>query len=387
MRKIQYRLVYNRKKRLNGMGTALIQIEAYLERKKIYFSTGIYVLPSQWDEQRSLIINHPHEEALNRFIQERILELEWKELQSWKEGKNVGLELLSEKPVKKTLKQALIQDMGRKWIEASSRKESTRRNLNTTIDIVEEYRPNATFQDITYEWITEFELFLHNRQLSANTIAKHLRHLRILVNEAIRHGLLPSSTYPFRDYRIKTTETHYAFLSPKEINQLESLTLTGKDIRMQHVLDAFLFCCYTGLRYSDFVHQQKENIIQSGEYIWLVFNSVKTSLESRIPLDLIFEGKPMNILRKYHDKENDFFRLTSNSLANKYLIKIGELANIHKHFSFHSARHTNATLLLYMGAQITTVQKLLGHRNIKTTQGYSDILEETIVKDLKKCKL
>ena len=58
-------------------------------------------------------------------------------------------------------------------------------------------------------------------------------------------------------------------------------------------------------------------------------------------------------------------------MANKELIRLGKLANIPKLFSFHSARHTNATLLIYMGAQITTVQKLLGHRNISTTQIYS----------------
>ena len=70
----------------------------------------------------------------------------------------------------------------------------------------------------------------------------------------------------------------------------------------------------------------------------------------------------------------------------KDLKKIGVLAKIEKHFSFHTARHTNATLLIYNGAQITTVQKLLGHQSVKTTQGYSDIFSGTIVKDLKKCK-
>lgn len=53
---------------------------------------------------------------------------------------------------------------------------------------------------------------------------------------------------------------------------------------------------------------------------------------------------------------------------------------------FHAARHTNATLLLYKGVQLATVQKLLGHRNIKTTQVYGEILPQTIIKELKKCK-
>lgn len=279
-----------------------------------------------------------------------------------------------------------MQRQEEKWIEHSSRKESSKRNLYTTIDWVEIYRPGTAFQEITYEWLTGFEHFLHERQLSVNTVAKHLRQLRTLVNEAIRHGLLSLATYPFQGYHIKTADTHYSFLSPKEMNRLEHLILTNKNKRMQHVLDAFLFCCYTGLRYSDFVHQRKENIVHHKGHTWLIFKSVKTSSESKVPLDLLFEGKPMSILHKYKGREDSFFLLPSNSLTNKYVNKLGNLAQIKTHLSFHSARHTNATLLIYMGVQITTVQKLLGHRNVKTTQGYSDILDETIVKDLMKCK-
>ena len=51
---------------------------------------------------------------------------------------------------------------------------------------------------------------------------------------------------------------------------------------------------------------------------------------------------------------------------------------------FHTARHTNATLLIYRGANITTVQKLLGHRSVTTTEIYSEIMGKTIVRDLMK---
>lgn len=60
MNKIYFRLVYNRKKKLNKSGNALIQVEAYRNRKKVYISTGIYVNPQQWDNRHSRIIQHPH---------------------------------------------------------------------------------------------------------------------------------------------------------------------------------------------------------------------------------------------------------------------------------------------------------------------------------------
>lgn len=117
-----------------------------------------------------------------------------------------------------------------------------------------------------------------------------------------------------------------------------------------------------------------------------MFKTVKTDTEVSIPLFLLFQGKALRLLQEYRHNLNCFFRLKSNSSVNKDLKKLGMMAKIDKHFSFHTARHTNATLLIYNGVQITTVQKLLGHQSVKTTQGYSEIFSATIIKDLKKCK-
>ena len=112
---------------------------------------------------------------------------------------------------------------------------------------------------------------------------------------------------------------------------------------------------------------------------------MKTDTEVKLPIDLLFEGKAWKMLQKYRNRLSSFFTIDANSTLNKRLIRIGLMAGIEKHFSFHSARHTNATLLIYKGVNITTVQKLLGHRDLSTTQIYSDVMESTIVRDLKKC--
>ena len=78
MRKIYFQPIYNRKKKLNSQGKALLQIEAYLERRKIYFSTHIYLSPEQWDNRRKLIRKHPNAEALNYQIKEFLIQLESK---------------------------------------------------------------------------------------------------------------------------------------------------------------------------------------------------------------------------------------------------------------------------------------------------------------------
>ena len=153
---------------------------------------------------------------------------------------------------------------------------------------------------------------------------------------------------------------------------------------MRHILDAFLFCCYVGLRFSDFCQLDQSNFIKINGKRWLYFKSVKTGIELRLPLYLLFDGKALCILDKYNIAE--FASLGSNSEVNKALSVIAGMARIKKHITYHTARHTCATLLIHQGVPITTVQRLLGHTSVKTTEIYSEILSSTIVKDLRAIK-
>ena len=108
----------------------------------------------------------------------------------------------------------------------------------------------------------------------------------------------------------------------------------------------------------------------------------KTNLEIKLPLELLFEGKALDIIDKY-DSIEQMASIPINADTNKILAGIAEKTRIKKHFTFHTARHTCATLLIHQGVAITTVQKLLGHTSVKTTEIYSEVLSSTIVKDLK----
>ena len=383
MRKIYYQPIYNRKKKLNAQGKALLQIEAYLEKRKMYFSTHIYLSPEQWDNKRKLICKHPHAEALNYQVKEFLIQLESKELSLWKEGKVISLERLKEEF--STKKDKSFLDFVIKDIEDSQSKESTKQNLLSTYTLLTKFKSHIDFKELTPEFIFDFERFLFCCDLQTNTVAKHMKHFKTFVNLAIDKGYLSLNDYPFRRYRIKTLKPKHTFLLPDELEKLETLELTGKKIAYKHSLEAFLFCCYTGLRYSDFTHLSDKNLIYIENRPWIIFTTIKTGAEVRLPLALLFEGKGWKLLRKHQKHLDEFFRIKTNSTVNKELIRIGKLAGIQKHFSFHSARHTNATLLIYKGVNITTVQKLLGHRNVSTTQIYSEVMGSTIVNDLKKC--
>ena len=382
MNKIIYSLVYNRKKSLNKRGVALVQVEAYLNRKKKYFSTKVYLRPDQWDAKKLLVKNHPNADALNRLIYEFMAMIEKRELELWQQGKPITLEMLSEQQEQED-KSSFIPFFKHE-VMTSNLKESTKRNHLSTLALLQDFKKNVTFSDLTFEFVSSFEYFLQSKGYHTNTIAKHMKHLKRHINVAINKEYMDIQKYAFRKYKIKTVENGHTHLAPEELEKMETLQLTGRYIKYQKTLDAFLFCCYAGMRYSDFVNMKPENIVEMHQETWLIYKSIKTGTEVRLPLYLLFNGKGIQILNKYQANLQDFFHLRDNSNVNKELIIITRLAGLSKKVSFHTARHTNATLLIYNGVNITTVQKLLGHKSVKTTQIYTNVMDMTIISDLEK---
>lgn len=382
MDKIKYRLVYNRKKQLNKQGTALVQVEALLNQRKVYFRTNLYLKPEHWNSRNAQVDNHPQAHDLNSMLFGFVLHLQAIELSLWKRGIPVTLSLLKDAIKKDKPVNVTFPVFARTYIQESDRKRSTKENLLTTITVLQEFRPGLDFKDITYTFLRDFEVHLKEKGNSVNTVAKHMRQLRTLVNEAINQGYIPSDAYPFRKYKIKQEKGRKEFLTPDELKRLENLDV---DKKLRHVLDAFLFCCYTGLRFSDFCQLSPANFIKINGKRWLHFTSVKTGVELRLPLHLLFEGKALAVLERY-DIVTDFAKIGPNSEANKYLAQLATLARIRKHITYHTARHTCATLLVHQGVPITTVQKLLGHTSVRTTEVYSEVLSNTIIRDLKAVK-
>ena len=383
MQKIRYRLIYNRRHILNKQGTALIQVEAKLNQRNIYLTTNVYVKPEHWNKDKSEVINHPQSVELNSMLFEYIIYLQGIELSFWKRGVQPTLALLRDAVKKKSPVNITFTEFARKSIMSADKSNSTKENLMSTVRLLDRFRSGLTFEDLSYTFLKDFEAWLRNLGKNQNTTGKHLRQLRTLTNEAINDGYMPADAYPFRKFKIKIQKAQKPFLTPDELGKLERLHL--EDVRQQHILDAFLFCCYTGLRFSDFRTLTTSNIVPVNRKKWLCVKMQKTNIEIKLPLELLFEGKALDIIDKY-DSIEQMASIPINADTNKILVEIAEKSKIKKHFTFHTARHTCATLLIHQGVVITTVQKLLGHTSVKTTEIYSEVLSSTIVKDLKAVK-
>lgn len=267
----------------------------------------------------------------------------------------------------------------------SGNSESTRLNQLSTLKNLYEFRRSVLFTELDYGLLYDFKMFMTEKGLSPNTIAKHFKHIKRYVNIAINKERM--SHYPFRNFKIHQVETHKTSLNLQEIETIEKYREEHPDqTEFGEMIDGFLFSCYTGMRYSDICRLTMQHFQTINRKRWIVMPTHKTGTVIRIPLYLVFEGKGLAIASKYRRRGGPIFRLPSNNKVNRLLAVLMECLGIRKHITFHSARHTNATLLLYKGVSITTVQKLLGHKDIKTTQVYSAVTDMTLVKELKEAK-
>ena len=156
--------------------------------------------------------------------------------------------------------------------------------------------------------------------------------------------------------------------------------------RLKLVKDIFIFSCYTGLAYVDVqkLKRSEINIGVDGEK-WIFTKRQKTDSSSRIPL----LPAALEILENYQEHPQCKFQdkvlpVLSNQKMNSYLKEIADVCGIQKNLTYHIARHTFATTVtLSNGVPIETVSKMLGHRNLKTTQHYAKILDKKISEDMK----
>lgn len=357
MEKISYNLVFNRKKRLNKRGMALVQVEAYLNRKKMYFSTKIYLKPEQWDAKRKMVKNHPNANVLNRMLYENIAAIEQTELGLWQQGKSISLDLLKNSIDKPLSNGRSFLTFFKEEIANSSLKESTRQNHLSTLELLQEFKKEVLFTDLTFEFVSSFDNYLQSKGYHLNTIAKHMKHLKRYINVAINKEYMDIQKYAFRKYKIKSIEGSHTHLAPEELHKFENLQLTGRYTRLQKTKDAFLFCCYAGLRYSDFTNLTSANIVEFHQETWIIYKSVKTGMEVRLPLYLLFEGKGIQILQRYKDDLNSFFKLKDNSNINKELNILAGLAKIDKRVSFHLSSHSKIFYLLNI-SELSTLKNV-----------------------------
>lgn len=225
-------------------------------------------------------------------------------------------------------------------------------------------------KDIDYNFIQAFEHFVKTvKNCQQNATVKHLKNFKRIIRIALLNHWIISD--PFAEIHFKQTPTNRDFLLEEELQLI--LRKQFNIPRLETVKDIFIFCCFTGLAFTDVQHLTPEHILcdNKGEY-WIRKPREKTTNMCNIPLLEI----PLKLIDKYKhhpecERKNIVFPVPSNQRMNSYLKEIADLCGIKKNLSTHVARHSFACIALANKVSMESIAKMLGHSNIKTTKIYA----------------
>ena len=267
--------------------------------------------------------------------------------------------------------------------------QATYHNYHSCVNIIKEYlkhrrSPRFLMSKIDKKFIVGLLDFMKNtykntkspdnpKDMSLHTLHLHQSTLVRMLNVAVKEGVMDKN--PFyalgRHERIAKQQPERVYLTIEELLALIEAPTTNETTKQ-----AFLFCCFTGLRYSDVSVLTWRNIKQVNDGLVVSIQSMqKTGKQVTIPLN-------QSALKWLPDRNGwkpglKVFDMTCLSTCDKCLKKMAAAAGIKKNVSFHTARHSMATLSLAAGGDLYTVGKLLGHTNINSTQVYADVVMET----------
>ena len=266
---------------------------------------------------------------------------------------------------------------------------STYRNYRSTVNVIKAYlqhlhRPRLLMAKIDKGFVLGFIDFIEHtyrntkspdnpKEMSPHTLHLYQSTLVRMLNAAVKEGVLDKN--PFysleRKDRIGKQQAEKEYLTKEELMAFAEAPTVNETTKR-----AFLFCCFTGLRYGD-VSALTWHDIRQGDNGWIV--SVKAMQKTGKQVTIPLNQSALNWLpdRSGCKPGQKVFDMTCLSACNRCLKKIAVAAGIEKNVSFHTARHSMATLSLAAGGNLYTVSKLLGHTSINSTQVYADVVMVT----------
>ena len=347
----------------------VIRKENYVGGKRKYEFLKLYLIPERTREDKA---KNEATLALAKAIQsKRIVEVQ-NDAHGFQNTNKSRVNLLD-----------YLENIGKQSAEQGSRNYA--RTVLNTVRALRLFRGDyIAFRDVDKEFLSEFTDFLRQMpkaskygvlktggRLSNNSVVSYYGTLRTAINRAYKEGIItvnPTKEFDFAS-KVRQEPSRREYLTIDELK-----TLINTECRHEIVKRAFLFSCLCGLRVSDIRKLRWCDLQRNGVRVRIEITMQKT----KEPLYLPISDEALKWLPERGEaNDSDFiFPLTHEGTVNDTLQHWAKVAGITKHISFHVARHTHATMMLTLGADLYTVSKLLGHKNIATTQIYAKIVDK-----------
>lgn len=343
-------------------GSRSIYLDIYKNGKRHYEFLKLYLIPATNPLQKQ--INADTLNAANAIKAQRIIELANDEagIMNTHRGKMLLIDWLQEIREQK-------EDKSEGW----------KRRIEYIITLVKEYEGEKTrLCDVDKDYCAGFIHYLTNvyttktgNHIGMATVQNYYRVFNCALNEAVRAGLISHNPTMMisRTDKIKVPESTRTYLTIDEVK-----TLIKTPCKCEIIKQAYLFSVYCGLRWSDIERLRWGDIVDDGGQVRVSLVQKKTKNSLYLPLS----KQALRWLPDRTDKtDNDtVFALPTKMTASRTMKEWAATAGITKNVTFHTARHTFATMMLTLGADLYTTSKLLGHTEIGTTQIYAKIIDK-----------
>lgn len=377
----------------NKIGLAPLRCRITFEGDRKPFATGIFINPDNWNAlkqkafppntdntqintQLSLIKQEVNQAFLFLQVQGRDFSVE----DIYRQYK--GETIKDDKSIMEIFNLHIAKQ--EKLIGISTTKVSVRKFYQTKTH-VKNYifwkfrKHDYLLKEMKMSFITEFEYYLRaEKQFEQNTIHKTLQRFRQMVKLAVGLDFLDKD--PFLLHKNKRPKKQVIFLTLEELKRIEAHRFAST--RLQEVADMFVFCCYTGLGFTEMSNLEQKHIITGfDKKKWISIFRQKTNRKYEIPL----LKKAELILKKYQGQERLLPKI-SNQRFNAYIKEVAEIVGIQKNLTHHLARKTFAsTILLYNDVPMEIVSELLGHSDLSTTSThYAKVVKKKVSEQMNK---
>lgn len=354
----------------NGKYPMYLRVRVGIKETKV--STSLDVRKEQWDAKKK----EPKDKALLILLNRKITELELYIHRILVDGQELTLEAVKEfysgkkkiKPESGSLYDYYLEFVERKRKEGLN--PETIRVYMTTYNVLKEFKENIRISDISLPFIEQFDD--HMREVNGNSPGgrnpKH-KNLRTVILDMQKRNIAVDS--PYKWFKIPSAETREIYLDKIELNTLiEYTNQFDKSSKEYQILKMYQFSCFCGLRFSDAMTLEWKDIDFTNNIIRKTMIKTKTDVITPLfPMarDILKEWSKNGTLLNSDEK---VFYNYAEPTVNQTLSKQAKLAGINKHITYHSSRHTFATLLVIDGVDIYKISKYLGHKSINMTQRY-----------------
>ncbi|MDC0584714.1 site-specific integrase [Bacteroidales bacterium] len=392
-------LFFIKRTKLTRSGDATIFVRITINKERTEFSLKKHVSPKIWDDKKEKAKGKsPDAVETNDFTEQykrRILSyIDFMFLDTQPVTARIIQEkLVGKKETRRTILKVFQEhnDNARKLCGIDFAPDTVQRYetsyMHTKDFIRWQYkREDMALEDLNHQFIRNYELYLKTeRKCAHNTAIKYLKNFKKIVRIALANNWMNKDPFATIKFKLKPVDAVY-------LNKEELDIVINKEIgmeRLRQVRDVFIFCCFTGLAFSDVKSLKRQHITTDRNGItWIHKKRTKTDQMSTI---FVIEAAKKLMAKYEYEPEliekGAVLPVLSNQKMNAYLKEIGIICGINKPISTHTARHTFATTVaLENNMPLEVVSKTLGHSSTKMTQHYARTTEALIQKNMEKIK-